>query len=105
MNLIWDAKAKIQLLNVGDYIYDNFSDRDGDIFYEEVTKITRLLVANPYLGALDPFLSDRSRSYRYLIVRKRSRMIYYIDDTNQTIHIAAFWDCRREPGGQAKHLS
>ena len=39
------------------------------------------------------------QAYRSIIVRRLNKIVYYVQ--GNTIHIAAFWDTRREPKAQA----
>jgi hypothetical protein len=54
------------------------------------------------LGKLDPLFAHRKRSYRSIIIRRLSKVVYYVKD--DIIHIAAFWDTRREPKKQASQV-
>lgn len=104
MNLVWEDLAQEQLEEVANYIEHSFGLKYVRIFQQEVFHTTELLLRNPYMGALDPLLSGRTKSYRSIIVSKLDKMVYYIDDATDTLHVAAFWDCRREPKGQTRHL-
>lgn len=103
MKLIWENIALEQLKQVSDYISKSFGDNSKKAFLREIRRIVKLLNINPYIGALDPFLSDRSKPYRTTIISGMDKMVYYID-TNGIIHISAFWDCRRNADNQTRHL-
>ena len=49
----------------------------------------------PNIGTIDPLFSDRTEVYRSVIIDGLSKMVYFIKE--DTIYIAAFWDCRQEP--------
>ena len=53
----------------------------------------------PTMGKIDPLFAHRKQTYRSFIVRRFSKIVYYVKDN--TLHIAAFWDTRREPVSQA----
>ena len=40
------------------------------------------------------------QAYRSIIVRRLNKVVYYVK--GDTLHIAAFWDTRREPKNQAR---
>ena len=61
-----------------------------------------MLCKNPYIAAIDPLFGDRANTYRSTLINRRSKMVYYVVDDE--IHIAAFWDCRRDPVAQAKKV-
>lgn len=44
--------------------------------------------------------AHRKQTYRSLIVRRLNKIVYYVK--GDTLHIAAFWDTRREPKSQAR---
>ena len=103
MNLIWGKIAFLQLKQVAKYIESNFGTKRKNTFLKEVNHITDLLLENPYIGALDEALSHRLKQYRSIVIGKKNKMVYYID-SNNTIHISAFWDCRRNEQRQTSHL-
>ena len=102
MIIVWENIAQEQLEEVANYIENGFGLKYVRLFQQDVLHTTELLLLNPYLGALEPLLSGRSKEYRSILANRLDKMVYYVDEN--TIHIVAFWDCRREPGGQTKHL-
>jgi plasmid stabilization system protein ParE len=104
MKLIWENIALKQLKKVARYIEDNFGTKRKDVFLQDVGHIVELLSTNPYMGALESTLEERTNSYRSISVSKKNRMVYYVDDNN-IIHISAFWDCRNDAEKQTEHLS
>ena len=104
MKLIWENIALEQFLQVAEYVGCRFGEKRMDVFLQEVEHITDLLLINPYMGALDESLSDRTKAYRSMVVCKMDRIVYYVDD-NDIIHISAFWDCRSNPINRIQHLS
>ena len=59
-------------------------------------------MCHPNIGSIDPLFDDRPKTYRSIIINGLSKMVYFIDD--ETIHIVAFWDTRREPKKQAEQV-
>lgn len=102
MNVIWDERAKNALIQIFDYIYDTFGEKSESKFQQEVLHTVQLLQSNPCMAALEPLLLKRSKTYRSSIINKLSKMVYYVDD--DTIHVAAFWDCRQDPLAQTDFL-
>ena len=68
-------------------------------FMDEVEQATLLLAEMPIMGKTDPLFVHRKLTYRSFIVRRLNEIVYYVKD--DTLHIAAFWDTRREPKNQA----
>jgi len=50
------------------------------------------------MGKIDPLFAHRKQTYRSIIVRRLNKVVYYVKD--DTLHVAAFWDTRREPKNQ-----
>lgn len=67
---------------------------------DEVEQTTLSLAEMPTMGKLDPLFAHRKQAYRSIIVRRLNKIVYYVN--GDTLHIAAFWDTRREPKRQAR---
>ena len=102
MKVIWDFKAKAGRDQIATYINRQFGRKRKLAFLQEVRQTTTLLKSNPYIGALDPLLANRSIPYRSIIINGLSKMVYNVKD--ETIRIAAFWDTRCEPRSQANNI-
>ena len=102
MKLIWDEKALNQLKQVAWYIKKSFGVKRKNIYLREIHNAANMLLTQPYMGALDPQLSDRTKAYRSIIVNKLNKMVYYVE--NDVVTIVAFWDCRRDSDQQSQHL-
>ena len=94
MKVIWDPRATMGRQQVSDYIRWRFGVRRKNRFMQQVRETTQMLKNNPNIGKIDPLFADRSIAYRSIIINGLSRMVYFIKD--DTVYIAAFWDCRRE---------
>ena len=99
MKVIWHPRAETAMLQVADYIREQFGFKRKKAFMQEVRQMAQKLRRSPYIGQIDPLFEGRSKTYRSVIVNGLNRMVYYIEDN--TIHIAAFWDTRMEPEEQA----
>ena len=102
MKVIWDPRATRGKQNVASYIRRKFGDDRKDQFLLEVRETTRMLMHHPDMGVIDPLFADRSIAYRSVIINGLNKMVYFIKD--DTIYIAAFWDCRREPKALASQV-
>lgn len=79
-----------------------FGIRTARKFSRQLDAQIMLLTANPYIGKIEPLLEGRKTSFRSLVVHKHFKLIYYLNDSQQTLYIAALWDTRREPSVQAR---
>jgi plasmid stabilization system protein ParE len=100
MKVIWHPRAEKSKDKIADYIRWRFGDKHMEKFMMEVDETARMLMHNPNVGSIDPLFINRAKTYRSIIINGLSKMVYYI--ANDTIHIAAFWDTRREPKAQAE---
>jgi plasmid stabilization system protein ParE len=99
MKIHWHKRAAASLHQVEDYILQEFGDKVRQEFMDEVEQSVSTLTEMPTLGRLDPLFAHRKQAYRSIIVRRLNKVVYYVKD--DIIHIAAFWDTRREPKKQA----
>ncbi len=99
MNIRWHKRAADQLHQVEEYVLRYFGERIRQEVMDEVEQATLQLADMPTIGKTEPLLAHRKQTYRSFIVRRLNKIIYYVKD--DTLHIAAFWDTRREPKNQA----
>ncbi|MBR6191357.1 MAG: type II toxin-antitoxin system RelE/ParE family toxin [Prevotella sp.] len=95
MRVKWNNQAKAQLYNTAAYIGYLFGKKAMVSFMKDVVKKTSLLEVSPELGKIEPLLSDRSVTYRSLVIGKLNKIVYHIND--DCIEVNAFWHTRREP--------
>ena len=100
MDVIWHKEAKEALRETAAYIRKNFGLIVREDFRNEVNHVQTLLQSNPYMGAIEPLLSDCPKEYRSFVTNKLNKIVYYVED--DIIHIADFWDTRRGPNQQAQ---
>ena len=100
MKIHWHKRAADQLHQVEEYVLRNFGERIRHEFMDEVEQAILSLADMPTMGKLDPLFSHRRQAYRSIIVRRLNKVVYYVK--GDTLHIAAFWDTRREPKKQAR---
>ena len=101
MKIRWHKRAEASLRQVEQYVLENFGEKVRQEFMDEVEKSVGSLAEMPTLGRLDPLFAHRQIAYRSIIVRNLNKVVYYIK--NDAIHVAAFWDTRREPKNQARN--
>ena len=102
MKIRWYKRAATQLHEVEGYVFEKFGEKARQEFMNNVERTVLTLAELPMLGKLDPLFAHRKRSYRSIIIRRLSKVVYYVKD--DIIHIAAFWDTRREPKKQASQV-
>ena len=102
MNVIWHKQAREALREAAVYIRKNYSLKVKENFRNEVDRVETLLQSNPYLGPVEPLLADLPDNFRSIVVNHLNKIVYYVED--DAIHIADFWDTRREPKKQAEQI-
>lgn len=102
MKIRWHKRAVAQLYEVENNVLWKFGEQARQEFMDEVEQSVLKLSDMPMMGALGPLFAHRKRAYRSIIVRKLNKVVYYVD--GGAVHIAAFWDCRREPRNQAAQV-
>ena len=102
MIIHWHKRAATQLQQVEDYVLQHFGERIRKEFMDEVEQVVTELADMPTMGKLDPLFAHRKQAYRSIIVRRLNKLVYYVKDN--TLHVAAFWDVRREPQEQTQQI-
>lgn len=102
MKVDWQSRAKIGKDQVAEYIREQFSAKRMKKFQQSVDRTVRMIMRHPEIGPIDPLFADRAMTYRSVIVDSLSKIVYRVDD--DTIHIVAFWDCRRDPAAEADRV-
>lgn len=100
MNIYWHKRAAAGLHQVEEYVLRDFGEKVRKEFMDEIENAVMALADMPNKGKIDSLFVHRKQTYRSIIVRKLNKIVYYVKDNN--IHIAAFWDTRREPKKQAR---
>ena len=99
MKLKWQTKAKASKTAIANYIRREFGAKRKIAFLQQVKQTTDLLKRSPGIGQIDPLYEDRPHAYRSIIINGLNKLVYRVDD--DTIHIVAFWDTRKEPTDEA----
>ena len=102
MKIHWHKRAHAALQQVEEYVLNKFGETARQEFMSEVEQSVLALADMPTMGKLDPLVSHRRQAYRSIIVRRLNKVVYYVKD--DTIHVAAFWDTRREPKAQTRKV-
>lgn len=97
MVVIWGPDAKNDLNGILRYIQKEFGTRNARKFREEIKKLEQQLTNFPYIGKLEPLLTDiYNGNIRSIPVDKLCKLIYTEGKENR-LYILALWDTRRAP--------
>jgi plasmid stabilization system protein ParE len=101
MRIVWIESARTDLEDI--YVFINEKNEKAAIeIHNGILNEIGLLSSFPQIAAIDPALTDLSKTYRSLIVKNIYKVIYYIDDN--TVYIIAVWDCRRNPNNLKRKI-
>ena len=92
MKLVWTRQATIGWQEVADYIFKEFGEKALLDFVERTRQTEEAIFAMPAAGPIEWDDSKETITYRFRLINRRSKMLYFIE--NDTIYIADFWDVR-----------
>lgn len=104
MNYKWRKKAQAQLKRNATYCTQRFGKSIALHFIDKIDHQVELLATHPHLGIVEPLLDNRRRTYRSLVVHEHFKLVYYIDEKQQTLYIVALWDTRCEPARLSQQI-
>ena len=102
MKVVWDPEAKEARTQVANYIRRQFGSKRKTRFLQEVRDVTQQLKRSPGIGQIDPLFSDRTRTYRSVIINGLNKLVYFVSD--DILYIAGFWDTRMNDEEQATNV-
>jgi plasmid stabilization system protein ParE len=93
MKLIWTKRAIEGWQEVANYIYAEFGALALQTFEERTTDAEKTIQLMSNIGSIEWNDSEEGVVYRYVVIHRRSKMLYYTD--NDVIYISDFWDVRK----------
>lgn len=100
--IIWTELARSDIENIFHY-YETISSLLAETIVYEIFDSVYYLKKMPEIGAKEPLFSHLRRNYRYLVVRKRYKLIYLYE--NNKCFILMVWDCINNPELLRKSIS
>lgn len=94
MVVIWTPEAGRDLDKIWNY-YLPLSPRSAAKIVRDIRNDVAILASGPFVAARERALDDRPEGFRSLVVRRRYKVIYFVDGERATV--VAVWDCRRSP--------
>ena len=83
------------LQSITDYYAEEGGISSVDNFLNVLQKKSEWLMKFPTAGTPEQLLAGRKHFYRFVILNRNIKMVYFVED--DVIHIAAFWDMRMHP--------
>jgi plasmid stabilization system protein ParE len=100
----WQKRAENELFRYLVKGYIEFGETTANNFAATVASINKDLERFPEIGYPEPFLKNRKKHYRARHIIGRFKLIYYYNETTDTVHIADIWDMRRDPAKLANRI-
>ena len=88
-------KAAKMLQSITDYYAKVGGMSSVDNLLNIIRQKSDWLTRYPTAGTIEPLLVNHKHSYRFVILNRNIKMIYYVED--DIVFIAAFWDMRMHP--------
>ena len=104
MKVILLPKALSRLDDIFDWVKETNSENAAVKVYNSILDELEILEKQPRIAAIEPLLEDFSKQFRSLIIKRRYKAIYYIDEEKDMIFVATIWDCRQNPNNLSKEI-
>jgi len=101
MKIRFSKNAEKHLDDIFNFIC-NASERAAVNTYNTILDEIDRLANQPKIASKELLLEEFSHEYRSLVVMKKYKVIYFID--NEIVHISAVWDCRRNLDALVKEI-
>ena len=93
--VIWQPKALENIHAIYDYYYEYVSPQVAHDLLNDLLSAPDVLETYPEVGGVEPALTGLEYEFRYLVVRKSWKIMYFV--LNDTCYIAFVWDTRSNP--------
>ena len=90
----WKSRAVSHLKKQAEWYAENMGISAADKFWNGMIAAGDILSTTPYLGKIEPLLSDSVHCYRSLVQHKDYKIIYSIED-DKTVLIVSIWYARK----------
>lgn len=97
MKLLWHKEAMADLSKQLAYCRKHFGNRVAEECKEEMLSRANILTIFPYAGVREPLLAGEPEDFRALVIHTNAKLVYYVDEAKEVIHIYRLWDTRMNP--------
>lgn len=96
------ALAKEKVLELG---YKEFGETAVKRLYRRILEVQDQLECFPFIGKCELLLEDFALEYRSIVFHIHYKIVYYYDESTDTVYISDIWDTRRSPRNLRKRIS
>jgi plasmid stabilization system protein ParE len=95
--IIWKDSATQSLEKHIDYALSEFGRKAVSNWYKHILRIESRMKIQPESFPPEPFLANRNKLYRSSVLMKHFKLIFYYEESNDTVYIDTIWDMRMHP--------
>ncbi len=96
LKIIWLKLAEDKLIDIYNYHKAKAGKKIALNLVNDIVEMSSILENQPYIGAIEEFLNERSEGFRYILSNKY-KIIYYVNLEGGFISIANVFDTRQNP--------
>jgi plasmid stabilization system protein ParE len=104
MKVILLPKALSRLDEIFDWIKITNNENSAAKVYNSILDELEVLERQPKMAAIESILEDLPKQFRSLIVNRKYKAVYYIEEQKDTVFVATIWDCRQNPDNLTKEI-
>lgn len=94
VTVYWKPRAISHLRKQVEWYAENMGISVADKFWNGMISAGDILSATPFMGKIEPLLSDSAHCYRSLVQHKDYKIIYYIEN-DKAVQIVSIWHSRK----------
>lgn len=95
LTIDWSDTARKRLRDILSYCNYEFGETSALDLYDSFMSSAEKIARNSLIGYIEPSVKDCSTQFRYLIVKKYNKLVYYVKE--DTVHIVEILDTRMNP--------
>ena len=104
MKVILLPRALNRLDEIFDWIKTTNNENTAAKIYNSILDELEILEKQPKIAAIEPALEDLPKQFRSLIINRKYKAVYYIEEQNDTIFVTTIWDCRQNSNNLIKEV-
>ena len=95
MKVVLLPKALSRLDEIFDWIKTTNNENAAARIYNLILDELEILESQPRIAPIEPSLEDFPMQFRSLVIKKKYKAIYYIEELINVVYVATIWDCRQ----------
>jgi plasmid stabilization system protein ParE len=93
MRIIWTEKAIVTFNQIADYLYERFSEKEVQRYFDRTDEIITSITITPYL--FKPYKINSQ--IRHGILHKNVTLFYRVFEEAKVIELLLFWENHQSP--------